>query len=152
VRRRRVVAAPRDELARHPEVNQERVGFGGAVRLQPQLKELAVTQHVADAPPRELPFERGGVVHKIRFAELHAENAATGQRGAQAADDGFDLGQLRHGHQATTSAAGGRYNHAPTRDRFPARLRASLRAPPKTASSAGLPASNGHAVVRLLRC
>src|SRR5712692_3093770 len=97
VKRRRLLGGLRGELAGHAQVHDQKARTAGAVRRpETQQKEFPIASDVFDARARQIAFERRRIVHEIRLAQPHGEDAPAGQRGAQPASDGLDFRQFRH--------------------------------------------------------
>jgi hypothetical protein len=80
-------------MARHPEVEHEGVAAVGFD--EPVLGASAKAGHAcAGQPLAEIDRKRAA---QVRPANLDAADAAALQHTSEAADGGFDFGQLRHG-------------------------------------------------------
>ncbi len=91
-----------DELPRHSQMNQQSgAGVIGARGLEIEHKKFAVPSNCDDATTGEALLEGGRIVDEIRFAEANAEDSSSGERGSQAARNGFYLREFGHGRDWT---------------------------------------------------
>ncbi len=102
VRHHRRFRRANDKLTGHSQMNEQRgAGVIGAPRLEIQHEKFSVSADGDDATTGEALLEGGGIIDEIRFAKANGENSPSGERGSQAACNGFYFGEFGHGRDWT---------------------------------------------------